>query len=209
MNNQQAYNAWSETYDTIENKTRDLEAKALRESLLSAELLDILEIGCGTGKNTEWLSAKAKHLVAADFSAEMLAKAKEKITAETVEFKQFDLREEWNFAENQFDLITCSLVLEHIENIDFVFEQAHRVLRENGLFYIGELHPFKQYQGSKARFDTGSGVFELECFVHHISDFFEAAKKNSFECVELKEWFDADDKTGIPRLLTIVFKARK
>ena len=209
MNNQQAYNVWAENYDTVENKTRDLEAKALRESVLPAKLLDILEIGCGTGKNTEYLLTKAKKLVGADFSAEMLAQAKEKIKAENVEFRQFDLRETWDFAENQFDLITCSLALEHIENIDFVFGQARKVLRANGLFYIGELHPFKQYQGSKARFETGSGVFELECFVHHISEFFEVAVKNNFQIVELKEWFDNDDKTQIPRLLTIICKSKK
>ena len=144
MNVQQAYNEWAESYDTVQNKTRDLEAKALRESIAFSEPLDILEIGCGTGKNTEWLLKGAKHLFAADFSAEMLSKAKEKIKAETVEFRQFDLREDWAFSENHFDLITCSLALEHIENIDFVFRQAFRVLRKNGLFYIGELHPFKQ-----------------------------------------------------------------
>lgn len=209
MNNQQAYNVWAENYDTVENKTRDLEAKALRESVLSAKSLDILEIGCGTGKNTEYLLTKAKKLVGADFSAEMLAQAKEKIKAENVEFRQFDLREDWNFNENQFDFITCSLALEHIENIDFVFQQVSKVLRENGLFYIGELHPFKQYQGSKARFETGSGVFELECFVHHVSEFFEVAVKNNFQIVELKEWFDNDDKTQIPRLLTMIFKLKK
>ena len=209
MNNQQAYNSWSASYDTVENKTRDLEAIALRESILSSELLDILEIGCGTGKNTEFLQTKAKHLVAADFSAEMLAKAKEKITAENVEFKQFDLRDEWEFSANEFDLITCSLALEHIENIDFVLGQANRVLRTGGHFYIGELHPFKQYQGSKARFDTESGVFELECFVHHVSEFFQAGKNNDFELVDLKEWFDDDDKTAVPRVLTMVFRRKK
>ena len=207
MNVQQAYNAWSETYDSVENKTRDLEARALRESI-SGENLEILEIGCGTGKNTEFLQMKARKLIAADFSAEMIAKAKAKIMCETVEFRQLDLREEWDFNENQIDLITSSLVLEHIENIDFVFSEARRVLHAGGLFYIGELHPFKQYLGSKARFDTGSGVFELECFVHHVSDFFEAGKKNNFECIELKEWFDDDDKREIPRLLTIMFKAK-
>jgi ubiquinone/menaquinone biosynthesis C-methylase UbiE len=208
MNNQQAYNSWSQTYDTVENKTRDLEAKALRESI-SGENLDILEIGCGTGKNTEFLQTKAKHLIGADFSAEMLGRAKEKIAAENVEFRQLDLRERWDFADASFDLITCSLALEHIEKIDFVFAEARRVLRENGRFYFGELHPFKQYSGTKARFETGSGVFELECFVHHVSEFFEAALANNFEIIELKEWFDDADKTTIPRLLTMIFKVKK
>lgn len=205
MDNRQAYNVWSENYDTVDNKTRDLEAKALRESVSIPESLNILEIGCGTGKNTEFLQTKAKHLVGADFSAEMLTKARNKIAAENVEFKQMDLREKWNFAENSFDLITCSLALEHIENLDFVFAQAHKVLRINGQFYIGELHPFKQYQGSKARFEIDSGIFELECFVHHISEYFAVGKRNNFEVVEVKEWFDDEDKTTIPRLLTMIF----
>lgn len=208
MNVRQAYDVWADNYDTIHNKTRDLEAAALRESIVSSNLLNVLEIGCGTGKNTEWLVSKAKRLVAADFSAKMLAKAQEKIAANNVEFKQFDLRDEWEFPEKEFDLITCSLTLEHIENINFVFGQANKVLRAGGLFYIGELHPFKQYQGSKARFDTESGVFELECFVHHISEFYAAAKISNFELVDLKEWFD-DDNTAIPRLITMIFQVKK
>lgn len=208
MNNQQAYDVWAESYDTVDNKTRDLEAVALRESVSVSDPLNILEIGCGTGKNTEWLVSKAERLVAADFSAEMIAAARGKISADNAEFRRFDLRENWDFAADEFDLIACSLALEHIENIDFVFSEARRVLRGGGRFYIGELHPFKQYQGSKARFDTDSGVFELECFVHHVSDFFSAAKNNDFECIELKEWFD-DDGRGIPRLLTMIFKSIK
>lgn len=208
MNNQQAYNAWSETYDEVENKTRDLEAAALRESI-SGKNLDILEIGCGTGKNTGFLQTKAATLTSADFSAKMLEKAKARIKNEKVRFRRLDLREEWDFAENSFDLITCSLVLEHIGNLHFAFGQAKKVLRNKGCFYIGELHPFKQYRGSKARFETGSGVFELECFVHHVSDFYAAGRENNFECAELKEWFDDEDRTQIPRLLTMIFKVRK
>jgi len=78
MNVRQAYDVWANNYDTVENKTRDLEAKALRESVSMFENLDVLEIGCGTGKNTEWFVSKAKRIVAADFSSEMLARAKEK-----------------------------------------------------------------------------------------------------------------------------------
>lgn len=205
MNNEEAYNVWAKNYDTVANKTRDLEAKALRKSV-SGENLNILEIGCGTGKNTEYLLTIAKHLMGADFSAEMLERAKAKITAENVEFREMDLREDWKFAENSFDLITCSLALEHIQNLHFVFEQSYKVLRQNGRFYIGELHPFKQYQGSKARFETGDGIFELECFVHHVSEFFAAGKSNNFELFELKEWFDDEDTSKIQRLLTMIFR---
>jgi ubiquinone/menaquinone biosynthesis C-methylase UbiE len=208
MDNQQAYNVWADNYDTVINKTRDLEAIALRKMLSEIDFGEVLEIGCGTGKNTEWLLTKAKRVVAADFSEEMLEKAREKITSENVEFRQTDIREKWSFPENRFDLVTCSLALEHIENIDFVFQQANLVLKSGGLFYVGELHPSKQYQGSKARFDIDDGVFELQCFIHHISEFFAAGKTSNFECAEMMEWFDEDDKTSIPRLLTMIFKKK-
>ena len=45
MNVRQAYNVWADDYDTVENKTRDLEAKVLRESIFG-DKLDILELGC-------------------------------------------------------------------------------------------------------------------------------------------------------------------
>ena len=214
MNVQQAYDVWADSYDTVVNPTRDLEGRALRETLsqrviqnhpLTVAAMTILEIGCGTGKNTEWLLTQAEHLVATDFSEEMLAHAKSKITAPNVIFQQMDMREKWAFADAQFDLITCSLALEHIENIDFVFQEARRVLKKGGYFYFGELHPFKQYQGSKARFDTESGVFVLDCFVHNTSDFFQAGVQNGFHCCDINEWFDGDNRTIIPRILTMVF----
>ncbi len=208
MNNKEAYDVWSENYDEIENKTRDLEAVALRRSVSALDWSDVLEIGCGTGKNTVWLAERAKRLVGADFSAEMLAKAREKISAENVEFKQFDLRKHWEFSENEFDLITCSLALEHIEDIDFIFRQAGKTLRAGGFFYIGELHPFKQYDGGKARFEIESKMFELECFTHPVSEFFAAAKDNNFETVDLNEWFDDENKRTPPRILSMIFKLK-
>ena len=208
MNVQQAYNVWADNYDTVVNKTRDLEGRALRTVLSKTPYENALEIGCGTGKNTEWLLKKAGNLIAADFSEEMLMKAKEKITAPNVVFHPMDMCQKWAFENDTFDLITCSLALEHIENIGFVFQEAQRVLKPSGRFYLGELHPFKQYQGSKARFDTENGVFELKCFVHHISDFFQAGIQSGLTCVDTKEWFDGDDTRAIPRILTMIFEKK-
>ncbi|UOQ67275.1 class I SAM-dependent DNA methyltransferase [Hymenobacter volaticus] len=207
MNIQQAYNTWADTYDSVLNKTRDLEARAIRSILDTTNVAEIVELGCGTGKNTQWLATKATHVTAVDFSAQMLDKAKEKLQLPYVTFQQGDITQEWHFVDKPADLITCSLILEHIQDLTFVFKQAYQALQPNGLFYIGELHPFKQYQGSKARFDTATGgVFELECHVHHISDYTEGARQNGFTCVTLQEWFDEENRAGIPRIASFLFR---
>ena len=208
MNPQQAYNIWASQYDTNSNKTRDLEALALRQSLVNISFDSCLEIGCGTGKNTEWLSQKAKQVTAVDLSEQMLAKAKEKITFHNVQFKQADITKDWSFRDQLYDLVSFSLVLEHINELDHVFKQTSQSLFSGGHVYIGELHPFKQYTGSKARFETTEGLQVLECFTHHVSDYFEAALKNNFRCIALNEWFDENDRTTTPRLISFLFQLK-
>ena len=207
MNIQQAYNTWSEQYDTNENKTRDLEAISLREHIKEREFEHCLEIGCGTGKNTQWLITQSKKVLAVDLSEEMLSKAKQKISTNNVEFIQADITQDWSFTnDNQFDLATFSLVLEHIDNLDAIFAKLNKVIQPNGTVYIGELHPFKQYSGSKARFETSEGVQVVTCFNHHITDFIEAAGNNDFELIKISEYFDDNNKNAIPRILTLIFK---
>ncbi len=166
----------------------------------------LLEIGCGTGKNTSWLVNKCKQLTAIDFSAKMLNIAREKITDNKVHFKQADITKPWTFDKANF--ITCSLVLEHIQNLPFIFEQAASVLETGGKFYIAELHPYKQLQGSRAKFERDGNLLQLEFYVHHISDYLHAAKSNNFVCDSLEEWFDTNDRNQIPRLVSYIFRKR-
>lgn len=205
---QQAYNSWAQQYDTNENKTRDLEARSLRETLAPLTFEHCLEIGCGTGKNTVWLMEKASTVTAVDLSEEMLAKANEKINSANVTFVQADITQPWTFATKPYDLIGFSLVLEHIELLQPVFEKAAAVLKTGGHLYISELHPFKQYSGSKARFETEQGTQVVTCFNHHISDFTNAARVTGFQPVTLTEYFDDVDRNNIPRLLTLLFKKK-
>jgi len=202
-----AYNIWAEIYDTNKNRTRDLEANALQKVLQNLSFLNCLEIGCGTGKNTEWLVSKAENILAIDLSDQMLAKAKAKINSDKVVFLQADINEKWDFAGMaQFDLVTFSLVLEHIEDLDHIFQELSRAVKPNGHVYIGELHPFKQYGGSKARFETEEGLQVVTCYTHHISEFTGAAKKFGFAIEALDEFFDDNDKSQIPRILTLLLK---
>lgn len=205
MNTGMAYDRWASQYDTNENKTRDLEALALRESLANIEFNHCLEMGCGTGKNTIWLLQKAKRIMAVDLSKEMLARAKEKIKDERVEFIQADITGDWTFAPAQFDLVSFSLVLEHIEELGPLFRKAFAALHPGGYLYVGELHPFKQYTGTRARFDTEAGREILVCYDHHLSDFSKAAMRSGFRLVSLNEFFDEDDRGNVPRILALLF----
>ncbi len=206
MNNQQAYNQWASTYNDVKNLTRDVELKAKKEVLETIPFSAVLELGCGTGKNTDWLLQKASSITAVDFSENMLVKARERVNSDKVNFVQADINQPWDFAKQKFDLITCSLVLEHIQAIAPVFEKAFHVLIQGGHFYIGELHPYKQYAGSKARFETGEETLVLDCYTHPISEFTQYAKQNGFSIVDLNEWFDEDISKEIPRILTLLFR---
>ena len=206
MSIENAYNIWADQYDTNVNRTRDLDKKCTIETLNNLVFKNVLELGCGTGKNTEWLLNKAERIIGLDFSQEMLNKAEEKITDKRVTFKKSDLTKDWKIENNFVDLITSSLTLEHIKNLDHIFSQANQKLNKNGLFFISELHPFKQYSGSKAQYETESGTKELEVYIHHISEYIDNAESNGLKFVEMKEWFDQNYQNRLPRLISFLFK---
>ncbi len=206
MSVEQAYNNWAGQYDHDPNKTRDLDARATRETLKRYAFDTVLELGCGTGKNTRFLLEKAERVTGLDFSEEMLNQARIKITDSRVQFIKADLTQAWEVADGLVDLVTASLVLEHIENLDHIFEQTYGKLTRSGYFFISELHPFKQYSGSKARFDSPGGIQEPEAYVHHLSDYLNASEKNGFGLLELKEWFDEETENKLPRLISFVFQ---
>ena len=208
MSVKKAYDSWSEQYDTNNNKTRDLEALALQQTLSNITFDSCLEVGCGTGKNTVWLLSKASHITAVDLSAKMLAKAKQKIKSDKINFIQADILQDWNFINLKYNLVSFSLVLEHIENLEPIFNKITKIITTGGHVYIGELHPFKQYSGSKARFTTDEGEQVVSSFNHQISDFIQAAKKYGFSIENINEYFD-DDRTTIPRILSMLFKSAK
>lgn len=206
MNIAEAYNNWSSQYDTNSNRTRDLEALALRSLLRERTFRHCLEIGCGTGKNTCWLAEQAGIVTAIDFSEKMLSIARQKINNKNVRFIHADILQPWNFVDHPVDLVAISLVLEHVEHLPTFFEKLKQVVADQGTVYIGELHPFKQYIGSSARFETEEGIQRLTCFTHSVSDFIIAAKANGFQLMELDEFFDDENRNTIPRILCLQFK---
>jgi ubiquinone/menaquinone biosynthesis C-methylase UbiE len=200
----ESYRSWSKVYDSNENKTRDLDLAVSKNILAKLSFQTVLEIGCGTGKNTSWLCKKATKVIAVDFSPEMLKIAKNKVGCSHVEFVEADITKSWDFAESSVDLITINLVLEHVKNMRNIFKNASAKLNTSGYLFISELHPFKQFLGSQAKFDN----ILVKSYLHQISAYFKLATENNFTCMELIEIFDENPKKNednIPRLISFLF----
>lgn len=208
MNVQQAYTHWSATYDLDRNLTRDLDQQVTKETLVNRHYQSILEIGCGTGKNTAFLVTIGDTVRALDFSEGMIRIAQEKVLSPNVSFLAADLTQPWPCESGTIDLIACNLVLEHIENLSFIFAEAARVLENGGQFFLCELHPFRQYQGTKANFQRGQDKTEIPAFVHHLSDFTNAATHHGLSLQTFQEWWHEEDTNKPPRLISFLFEKR-
>ena len=73
------YDRWALKYDRDINPTRDLDKIVTKRSLYNKNFSSVLELGCGTGKNTQWLITRAKELFGIDFSKNMLKIAKKRL----------------------------------------------------------------------------------------------------------------------------------
>ena len=205
MSVQKAYNEWSDSYDTDENLTRDLDQQVTNETLSNLHFNSILEIGCGTGKNTAFLAQIGISVHALDFSEGMMEKAKEKVRLQNVRFSVADITKKWPGKDGEFDLVVCNLVLEHIEDLSFIFSEAARVLQNKGSFFVNELHPFKQYEGKNARFFRDKETIEVEAVIHHISDFTNAVTNSRLTLIKLNEYWHEADQNKPPRLISFMF----
>ncbi len=210
MTVQEGYAAWAGSYDHDRNLTRDLDAQVTRDVLGGHHYAALLELGCGTGKNTAFYAGLAGRVLALDFSAAMLRQAVRKHAgpqSAALAFALADLTHPWPCAPGAVQLVTGNLVLEHIADLHAVFAQARRVLAPGGQCFISELHPFRQYQGKKATFQRDSSTVEIPAFVHHTSDFLGAAAAAGLALQALGEWWHAEDsQQGPPRLITFLFE---
>jgi SAM-dependent methyltransferase len=112
-----SYDRWSGSYDTDQNATRDLDAHIVRTADLPVTGAAVLELGCGTGKNTSWLAEHARSVVAMDFSEGMLSRARTRVTAAHVDFLRHDITQPWPLPDAAFDVVVGNLVLEHVASL--------------------------------------------------------------------------------------------
>src|SRR5262245_14587713 len=102
------------------------------------------DLGCGTGKVSEWLGLFAEQVIAVDASKEMLQAAKNHLAGQ----KHIELRhgslEKLPIANGELDVALMMLVLHHVPEPKRVLLEAARTLKPGGRLLILDMLPHER-----------------------------------------------------------------
>lgn len=148
----QGYDRWSIIYDDEDNPLIRLEEPVVSELIGPVRDLDLLDLGCGTGRWSLRLAGKDANVTAVDFSDGMLDKARAKPGADRVRFLVHDLNQPLPIEDAAFDRVICCLVFDHIESPDRLFAEMRRLCQSDGQVIVSVMHPAMMLRGIQARF---------------------------------------------------------
>ncbi len=176
----QGYDRWAPYYDDYDNAVIALE-RPIVARLIGPDPGDtIADIGCGTGRHALPLARAGARVTGVDFSRGMLQELRRKRPPATLTLIEHDLRAGVPLADDAFDLVLCSLVLEHLEDLAGALREFARVARPGGRVVIADLHPEMFRRGLHARFRVGGNrgapepdaeKIQIEGVDHTVSDY--------------------------------------
>ena len=211
---QDAYDQWASVYDSDGNMLQSIDDDELntllppvlnRVTQYSRTNIYILDLGCGTGRNTArlvshtWPSDVRVCVTGLDFSAGMLQLAHTKLAGLINPHAQVSLRLEQcdpfpataNFIPSTIDLtpqdlVISTLVLEHIPLATY-FSTLSTLLAPGGIALVTNMHS-EMGSRSQAGFVNAQGVkVRGESFVYSLAGTVAEAKKRGFEIVDARE----------------------
>ena len=94
----------------------------------------VLEVGCGDGSFTRNLARHSSRVTAVDISASQIER--NAAAQPGIKFVQHDVAQPLPFADDAFEVIWCSEVLEHLFAPGFALREMHRVLTPGGRLLV-------------------------------------------------------------------------
>jgi malonyl-CoA O-methyltransferase len=182
------YDRWAPGYDDYDNPLIALEQPVVRALLGDPRGRTVLDVGCGTGRHALWMAERGAAVTGIDFSSGMLGQLRAKTQA-TIDLVEHDFTVGLPFPDESMDLVTCCLVLEHVDDLGSVLAEMHRVCRPGGRIVLSDFHPEMLRRGYHARFrEAPEGPkFQMQGEAHTVSDYVMAAVSAGFSLQHVSE----------------------
>lgn len=220
------YDAFAKTFsvnhsigENSNNKNRS-HFYSLLEELPLMPKTTILDLACGDGFDAHHYKENGFDVAGIDASKELIRIAQGKYPS--VDFK-VGLAEKLPYQDKYFDAVFSKYAIMTSEDIQPIFNEAHRVLKKGGYFVYLVTHPFRQYFEKKSK---DADYFQQETVTsnilnnsvsvqepsHTLNEFFSRNFLEKFDIVNFEEAFDpaaerVEDRT-YPGYFIVVAKKR-
>ena len=156
----------------MHSKTADGLIERLLPMRLEPQL--VVNLGCGTGARSKMLQKRfpGSHVIGVDISPAMLARSSSRRGWFGRPAEVLADANAMPLADNSADLIFANLLLPFIDDMDQLFGEVSRVLRNDGLFVFATLGPDSFMQLREAWQQTGSDKCHVRAFpdMHLVGD---------------------------------------
>ncbi len=183
----EAFAAWSEIYDHQPNPLLSLEERFMAELLPEVHGLDVVDIGCGTGR---WLArlrgVSPSSLTGIDSSPEMVDCARRKLGASA----NIVLGEATSLPlpNRSADLVIASFVASYIHDLREFAAEVRRTIRPGALIYVSDVHPVTASTCNwKRSFRIRGQEFEIAAYRRSVAEVISCFERLGFEAVLLIE----------------------
>jgi 2-polyprenyl-3-methyl-5-hydroxy-6-metoxy-1,4-benzoquinol methylase len=164
--------------------------------------LNILDYGCGVGTISFYLAKFGNKVLGLDISNNAITAAKasaSNLHLKKIKFNKCSTTTLNNMEHDQFDLVTCIEVLEHVENDSLLLTQLYKMIKHQGclllstpstsapLFKLGLLNSFDKKVGHLRRYNETLLIHKLHKagFIVNSIVLSESIIKNLLFCVQM------------------------
>lgn len=181
------YKIWAKHYDSMVVNAVDhpILKQMIQHFEREREHL-VLDIGCGTGRNLQFLMDQGLSVKATgvDISSEMINIAESKRLYHDIHIGKFPV------LERRHEIAISVLMSCHLDSLEELYKYAADNLVNEGELVVVDMHPHIFYSGIGTFLPAGSGrVVHIKNYVHHLSDHSRIAQDLGFELRQYAESF--------------------
>lgn len=187
MNKKELSKYWDAKWSDYTEQEPNAFAKKLVEMYARSDKKDLLDLGCGDGRDTRYFIKNGFNVSCIDIASKSIEKIKQefgnKVNATCQDIQNLQ------FSNESFDIIYSHLTLHYFNDEDTTkaFDKIYNLLRKGGIFFV----KCKSDKDRLCNDSQGEKIAENIYFKGHVRHFFSLdylkSKLNKFDIIEIEE----------------------